>query len=195
MPIKQTAKRYDFEYESPDGDALHVCYVKNEGREYVELQRQGEKGLIGEKQVFDLEAFFEIHDELRKVARKVQPETSRHRSMPAPQVTDHRADSITSQVADVMENLDPNVEPIESFTPQPEDFREGRTGVDDDTLMQYGLEGVGETPSDLALDDEENQSQWKKDAKSRGKSRTDTPNEKKIKKLDDGRRKGAETYI
>ena len=158
MPIKQKAKRYDFEYESPDGDTLNISYLKNEGREYVELIKYAKESPdtehIVEKAVYDLEALFDIVDELRKVTRQHQSKQPRQSQIPAPSVTDHRATQIESQVQDSMENYDSDVEPVQSFSPQEgepsdKDYLEASSGVN-----PYGLDNVGSTPDDVKAEGE-----------------------------------------
>lgn len=162
--IKETLKKREFEYTSPDGDMCTITYMESGGRKYVELSRQRVQSKEEESKydtfTLDADVFFDITDMLREIT---QPAMPRH-SLQEPIVMDHRggtqADIIESQVNDSMQRLDDSVKPVMSLSPNQTEEDKLRTGVDLGRQTK-----VGATPPEFKIGDPEdpNIPKWQKE--------------------------------
>jgi len=110
MPIKQKSKRFEFEYESPDGDLFVITFIENEDRQYVEIKSDTHDT----SQTYDFQMLRDIVHEM-EVASDTR--TISAHNLPQPQITDHRTGSIDEQVSESLRNSDSGDRPIESFSP------------------------------------------------------------------------------
>ena len=120
MPIKQKSKKFEFEYQSPDGDTFVITFIENEDRKYIEIKNDKTEA----SQAYDFEMLRDIVYEMENSTSANTRELSVS-NLPVPNVTDHRV-NIDQQVSDSMQNIDPEAKPpVESFSPQGETSAKG----------------------------------------------------------------------
>lgn len=149
MPIKvrSTFRKQEFEYESPDGEKWLINYVENEGRKYISIGREGqdEKDFT----TWDVPMLLDIADQVRGMTSRIQKTQKPMPRLKSPKIQDHRNEGIVSQiesnVQESMSNYDDSVQPMESFSPQANEWFGVRTGVDPLIAAQE----VGDTPEEF----------------------------------------------
>ena len=91
MPIKQKSKKFEFEYESPDGDLFIITFIENEDRKYVEIKSDTHDT----SQTYDFQMLRDIVHEM-EVASDTRSISANN--LPQPQITDrHEENGIPSR--------------------------------------------------------------------------------------------------
>lgn len=111
-------KREDYSYESPDGDQYEITIVQTSDRKYVEIKREdGEEEAVQ----WDVEMLLDIADAIRSATQK--PVKRKAHQLQKPAVIDHRvqesetpSDMIQASVEESMDNMDPAISPVQSFS-------------------------------------------------------------------------------
>ncbi len=182
MKEKSVFKKYEFEYESPDGDKWDITIADSGDRKYVQYGKAGEESPI----TIDGEMLLDMSDAYRNVTSRLGSSSQfkgiDKQKLVNPNITDHRglerSESIQASVDESMQNQDDTVEPVQSFSPAANtravvaDYTQFRSGVS----PEEASESAGETPEEWALSaDTDEMAAWKKDAlHRRGKPRPAT---------------------
>lgn len=124
MPLKRMNefKRDDYAYESPDGDQWEITIVQTADRKYVEIKRDDQEVQ------WDVEMLLDIADAVRSAMQK--PVKKKPHQLQKPNIVDHReketeptpSETIQASVDESMENIDPAVAPVQSFSPEKHDL-------------------------------------------------------------------------
>lgn len=114
MAIKQSSKKIEFEYESPDGTVYNIIFVEALDQKSVEISKANDTDLT---QKFDFTMLCDLVDNLRKET-KINSLNQKQHNLPAPKVLDHRdqAEEIQEAVDKTIQNYNEANKPIQSFT-------------------------------------------------------------------------------
>lgn len=201
---KTVYMKYEFEYESPDGEVYDCAIIQHGDRRYIQWAtvqeaKEGDTATPGNSVSDCITIDWDMFDNLYKCAQEIAGRKnteigsggrSRRRGL-RPRVTDHRggttqSETIQRSVKDSMKNFDDDVQPVQSFIPPPgediydsdERVAEMRSGVSVDSATQP----VPSTPPEYSLSNPELKP-WQEDVierKERG--RHEPPEDRKVKK-------------
>jgi hypothetical protein len=181
MPIREKSsyRKFEFVYESPDGDSCEITIVEHGDRRYIQFSQPN-----GDVVTMDGPMLLDMADTYREIIMsKTKPDMRLRRksskpNLRAPKLVDHRtakAEAIESSVTESMSNYDDDVPPIQSFSPNEEvpnrtvdgvDYAKVQSGVDHDVLDE-----VGETPEEWSTTERSDLKGWQKEALERSNVR------------------------
>ena len=173
MSIKEKAvfKKYEFEYESPDGDKWDITIADSGDRRYIQYHRSFVNGEPVDEipTTIDAEMLLDVADAYRNITSRLGQSTTfraDRRNLQTPDIVDHRVPAcevIQSKVDETMKKYDDNVKPVESFSPAANtpaivrDYTQFRSGV----TPEEAAEPAPETPEEWSM--KQDLSGWKQD--------------------------------
>lgn len=120
MGIKQSSKKIEFEYESPNGEKFNIVFTEKIDQKLIDISQENE-----EPYRFQFEMLCDLVDNLRNESKEIGVRQKKI-NLPQPKIVDHRNEATETQQAvdEAMKNYDEQNQPLSSFSKEAEELVE-----------------------------------------------------------------------